>query len=128
MIVRRAAAAFGLFVLLAQQVDAAAGRIITLALPRPAAANEDVVLHVRAGVLRRGMEIDVYSGDMLLGTVSPFGVRGTHDAGIYTIPLKATPRGRRIQVRLVLTDAGRPDRAPTDKELRGVTLAFVRKT
>jgi len=127
VIVRRAVAAFALFALLAQQADAAAGRVVTLTLPRQAAANEDVVIRVRAGVLRRGMEIDVYSGDALLGTVSPFGVRGTHDAGTYTIPLRSAPHGSRIQVRLVLTDAGKPDRAPTDRELRGVTLAFVKK-
>lgn len=126
---RRFAAALALLAFFTQPAWAAeVGRIITLTLPRQAAANEDAVLRVRAGVLRRGMEIDVYGDGVLLGTVSPFGVRGTHDAGTYTIPLRRAPHGRRIQLRLVLTDAGKTDRAPTNRELRGVTLAFIKRS
>ncbi|MEI9993654.1 MAG: hypothetical protein WDM91_03580 [Rhizomicrobium sp.] len=123
---RRLAAALALLALLAPGADAA-GRIVTLTLPRAAAADEEIVLRVRAGVLRRGMEVDLYDGrGSLLGTVSPFAIRGGHEAGTYSIPLGTHPTpGRRLTIRLVLTEFGKPPRAPTRLEVRGVTSAFV---
>lgn len=126
---RLAAALFALLALTLPAANAAApGRVVTLTLPRAATANEEVVVRVRAGYLRRGMEIDVYDArGTLLGSVSPFAIRGHREAGTYSIPLHAV-QARRIRLRLVLTDAGEPPRAPTTAEVRGVTTAFVPTT
>ncbi len=104
------------------------GRIVILSVPQVATPNDDLVLHVNAGVLRRGMEIDIYTGNTLLGTVSPFAVRGAHAAGLYAIPVHVPRMSRRLRIRVVLTDAGEPDRTPTAKELRGVSLDIVRRS
>lgn len=123
---RGLAAAFAVLALLAPGTDAAApGRAVTLALPHAPAANQDVVLRVRAGFLKRGMAIDVYdAGGKLLGTVSPFAIRGHREAGTYSIPLGHAPP-HRLRLRLVLTEFGEEPRAPTAQELRGVTVQFI---
>jgi hypothetical protein len=124
MRLRRAAALFALLALTAPGAEAAAFRDVRIVLPNPVAPG-DLMLRVRAGVLPRGAEVDVYDGHgTLLGTVSPFGVHG--EAGTYTIPLHGgTTPARSITVRLVLTEAGRPPRAPTLREVRGVTLVGI---
>ncbi|MEJ0025555.1 MAG: hypothetical protein WDN01_05955 [Rhizomicrobium sp.] len=126
---RIAAAALALFALLGQPASAAAARVVTIAVPRTVPASENLVLRVRAGVLPRGAEIDVYGEGALLGTVSPFAVRGGQGAGTYTIPLpdRLARRGR-VTIRLVLTEAGAPPRAPTRRELRGVALVAIGAT
>ena len=112
-----------LLVLMASGADAAAFRDVRLVLPRAAPARVDVALRVHAGRLPPGSEIDVYGeGGALLGTISPFGARRGHEAGTYTIPVRASlVQGRRLTVRLVLTQPGKPPRAPTRGEVREVT-------
>lgn len=122
----RLAAVAVVLALLALDANASApGRAVTLALPHAPAAHQDVVLRVQAGFLKRGMEIDVYdAGGKLLGTVSPFAIRGHREAGAYSIPLGHAPP-RRLRLRLVLTEFGEKPRAPTAQELRGVTVQFI---
>lgn len=106
---------------------AATFAIWTLVAPRAATPTEEMVVRVQTGVLAHGAEIDVRDArGALLGTISPFGLRGGQSAGTYTIPLGAI--ARRAVVRLVLTEAGRPPRAPTSREVRGVTLDFIAVT
>ncbi len=123
---RLGVAALALFALAAPPAGAAAARIVMLIVPRTVPASANLVLRVRAGVLPRSAEIDVYGDGTLLGTVSPFALRGGHAAGTYTIPLpnRLAHRGR-VAIRLVLTQAGAPPRAPTSRELRGVTLVAI---
>ncbi|HEX4302253.1 MAG TPA: hypothetical protein VHZ78_05640 [Rhizomicrobium sp.] len=120
MRLRKAAALLACLALTASGAEAAAFRAVRIAVP--AAASDNSVLRVRAGILPRGAEVDVYdNAGVLLGTVSPFGVHG--EAGIYTIPLHSgMTRMHSLTVRLVLTEAGKPSRAPTLREVRGVAL------
>ena len=114
-------AAVALCLLMAQGA-AAAGRLITLT-PHARRGTEQV-LRVETGVLRRGIQIDVYANGALIGSVSPFAIRGGHAAGTYSIPLRAADvAARRLRIRLVLTEPGKPDRAPTAREVRSVSLA-----
>jgi hypothetical protein len=90
------------------------------------ADGQSLVLRVRAGVLRRGAEIDVYGNGVLLGTVSPFATPGGSEAGGYTLPLPASlQHARRIALKFVLTEAGRKPRAPTARELRDARLTAI---
>ena len=119
----RLAAALAVLVLFAQDARAAAGRFFVLTQSHAATADEAVILRVHAGFLRKGDQIDIYDGDgTLLGSVSPFAVHGS-EAGTYTITLPpALGARRRIAVRLVLSAFGHPPRAPTQRELHGVSL------
>ncbi len=116
----KAAVLLAWLALTATVAEAAAFRAVRVAVP--AVASDSTVLRVRAGVLPRGAEVDVYDDHgALLGTVSPFGVHGA--AGTYAIPLHPGMTGARsLTVHLVLTEAGKPPRAPTLREVRGVTL------
>jgi hypothetical protein len=115
------AAALVLAALFAQPAGAAR----VLAVPQ-VADGYALVLHVRAGVLRRGAEIDVYGNGVLLGTVSPFATRGGDEAGTYTLALPDTlQHARRIALKFVLTEAGRKPRVPTARELRDARLAAI---
>src|SRR5580658_535240 len=68
-------ASIGLGSAQAQAQPATTARVVELALPRAASANEAVDLEVRTGVVLRGTQIDVTtpSGE-LLGTISPFAI------------------------------------------------------
>jgi hypothetical protein len=104
---------------------AAAGQY-TLVVPRAPHADEALAVQVRVGVLQHGSEIDVTSGGVLLGTVSPFAIRGGHEAGTYTVPLAGVNRrGARVAIRLTLTHFGNRPRAPTAQEVRSVRLVYL---
>ena len=108
----------------ASEADAA-GRY-TLVVPRAAAADEALAVQIRIGVLKHGSEIDVASGAVLLGTVSPFAIRGKHEAGTYNVPLPGTMRrGTRVTIGLTLTHFGDKPRAPTAQEVRSVKLVYL---
>lgn len=87
--------------------------LIDLALSRPPAAGERLLLEVDAGVLAAGEEIVLRTLDgQLIGTVSPHGIRSGEAAGTYPVPVPAallpTMRdGRRLRLRATIERAGR---------------------
>jgi hypothetical protein len=103
-------------------------RVVELALPRAAAADERVDLQVQAGPVPRGSEIDITTpGGELIGTISPFAIRAGRPAGTYTFPLPARDiRDGRVTVRLSVRSAGTTPRAPTADEVPNVSLGFTR--
>lgn len=127
-IVALALAAIGLGSAQAQAQPAATARLVELALPHAAAANEAVDLEVRTGVMPRGTEIDVTtpSGE-LLGTISPFAIPPGHPAGTYTIPLSASDIvNGHVTVQLSVKGYGIPPRPPTASEVRDVSIGYTR--
>jgi hypothetical protein len=103
-------------------------RVVTLALPRPPAPGETVILRVTTGALPRGARVVVRLTDgEVLGAVSPFGVLPGRKAGPSMIPLpeKAMANGK-VQLVLEVEEKGQPPgRAPTRKEVEAVDLVFV---
>jgi hypothetical protein len=123
---RLAAALLALLALSSLGAWAAAAGQYTLVVPRAPHANETLGVQVRVGVLQHGSEIDVTSGGVLLGTVSPFAIRGGHEAGTYTVPLTGVDgRGARVAIRLTLTHFGNRPRAPTAQEVRSVRIVYL---
>jgi hypothetical protein len=100
---------------------------VELILPRPAADREAVRLQISVGELARGARLRVSTGNgVLLGTVSPFGVRRGQAAGSYTLPLPATAIvNGRVELRLEVEEPGAVARAPKPGEVEGVTLVYV---
>jgi hypothetical protein len=130
---RAAAAALALFAWLAQNVlaqDAAApdtnmgSQNLSLVLPHALAAGETAAIEVQVGPISRGRQVIVTTAaGRPLGTISPFGTRAGQDAGTFTLPVPADAiRDGRVAVRLTITEAGGPPRAPTPQEVRGVKV------
>ncbi|MFC5324176.1 hypothetical protein [Bradyrhizobium oligotrophicum] len=96
---------------------------VDLVLPRPLGAGETAVIEIRLGALARGQEVTVTTASgMLLGTVSPFGLRAGEDAGTYALPVPTDAiGGGRLTIRLSISQPG-GSRAPTRQEVRSVTL------
>jgi hypothetical protein len=117
-------AALTLFALLAQRP---ASRAVTLVLPHALREDETATLLVTVGAIPRGATIDVTTpAGRLLGTISPYGIRAGRAAGTYTVPLPADAiSGRRVSLLLSLHAHGE-QRAPTEKEVKGVR-AVVRR-
>jgi hypothetical protein len=112
----------------AQAQPATTARVVELALPRAASADEAVDLEVQTGVMPRGTEIDVTtpSGE-LLGTISPFAIPPGHPAGTYVIPLNANDIvNGHVTVQLSLRGYGIPPRPPTASEVRNVSIGYTR--
>ena len=133
MVKHPVAAAFTLLALLApgglpdahaQTATATGAREITLALPHELRTGENAWLQVQVGPIARGQEINVTTASgQPLGTISPFAVRPGQDAGTYPLPLPAEAiRDGRVAVRLTISQAGGPPRAPTAQEVRGVKV------
>lgn len=126
---RRAAAAFALLALLAQNglaqdANVGSGQDITLVVPRPLAAGETAAIEVQVGPISRGRQIAVTTASgQPLGTISPFGTRAGQDAGTFTLPVPPDAiRDGRVAIRLTISQAGAPPRAPTTQEVRGVKV------
>ena len=111
----------------AQTAEVAASRDITLTLPHPLAPGELAWLSVQVGRIGPGQEIDVTTASgQSLGTISPFGLRLGREAGTFTLPVPADAiRDARIVVRLTISQAGAPPRAPNAEEVRSVTLGVA---
>ena len=103
---------------------------VELALPRPIASDEALLLQISAGPLPSGAEISVTGSDgELLGTVSPFGVRRGQGSAAYSIPIAQTAlRDGRISLRLELREPGAPARAPTQAEVQDLSLEIMKVT
>jgi hypothetical protein len=130
---RRAVAAFALLALLVQNglaqnaargTNVDAGQNLTLALPRPLAAGETAAIEVQVGPISRGRQITVTTATgEPLGTISPFGTRAGQDAGTFSLPVPAEAiRDGRIAIRITISQAGAPARAPTTQEVRAVKV------
>jgi hypothetical protein len=117
----RAALALLAFLGAGAGVANAAGRDIVLAAP---ASGHALWLAVKVGRLARGKEIDVATADgRALGTISPYGIRAGSDAGTYTLPVPADAvQDGKLGIRLSVDE-----RAPTDDEVRSVTLSATPK-
>jgi len=120
----RVATALALALLIAQVACAATRDYKTLMLPHPPKPGETAFVEVRVGALPTGHEIELTTDTgRMLGVISPHGIRPGRDAGIYTVPLPANViRDGRVRVRLTITRAGAPPRAPSVDEVRGVRL------
>jgi hypothetical protein len=108
----------------AQGETAGTAQELTLALPHPLRAGETAGIELRLGPIARGRTVTVTtaSGEPL-GTISPFGTRAGEDAGTYTLPVPEDAiRDGRIAVRITISQAGGPPRAPTAQEVRGTKL------
>jgi len=102
-------------------------RVYDLPLPRAAAAGEALVARVSVGPLKAHLRIIVrIRNGEIAGTVSPFGTQARQGPAIYTIPLPADAAKEGV-VRLLLevVEKNAPTRAPTDDEVRGITLAYI---
>src|SRR5216117_2513635 len=120
---RAPVAALALFSFLAQD---STGRTVTLALPHELRAGESASLIVTVGVIPRGAEIEITTtSGGLVGVISPYGIRAGHEAGTYTIPLRAEAiSGRRVSLLLSIHANGK-QRAPTMKEVRRVRVKIM---
>jgi hypothetical protein len=109
------------FALLAQPVPA--GRAVTLTLPHSLRAGDRVWLQVRVGDIGHG-EITVAQPDgKRLGVISPYGFRAGQSAATYTIPVPVDAiAGDRLLLRLFFNQGGRPERAPTSKEVPSISV------
>jgi len=89
-------------------------------------AGESASLVVRVGVIPRGAEIEITAtSGILVGVISPYGIRPGREAGAYTIPLPAAAiSGRRVTLLLSL-NTNRRQRAPTTKEVKRVEVKIV---
>lgn len=103
-------------------------RIVEVAVPRAAPANEAVELAVQVGVLARGSAINVTTAaGILLGKISPFGNRPGEPVGTYRLKLPPDAiRDGRIVVSLSVSRFGEPARAPTADEVRGISVTYTR--
>jgi hypothetical protein len=104
-----------------------AARIITLDLPEPLAPGATAWIEVQVGPVGSGRRIEVTTGSgQPLGVISPFGTRVGQDAGIYPLPVPQDAiRDGRLSVRLTISQAGAPARAPTADEVRSVKLGVA---
>jgi hypothetical protein len=126
---RPAAAALALLALLAQSGWAQDGNVastqeLTLDLPHPLRAGEAAWIEVQVGPISRGRQVTVTTAaGEPLGTISPFGTRAGQDAGTFSLPVPAEAiRDGRVAIRIAISQAGAPARAPTVQEVRGVKL------
>jgi hypothetical protein len=99
---------------------------IDLVLPRPLGGGETAAIEISLGPLAQGQEVTVTTASgMLLGTISPFGIRAGADAGTYNLPVpKDAISGDRLSIRLSISQPG-GSRAPTPQEVRSVTLKLA---
>jgi hypothetical protein len=101
---------------------------LTLAVPRPPATGESLLLRVEVGPLARGALLVVRTaGGTRVGSIAPFGARAREKGGFYTLPLpqKLVATGE-IDLRFEIDQKGaKAVRPPTAKELLGVELVFV---
>lgn len=111
-------------VLLLQGGCAAAGDYRELALPHAPRPGERVYLEVRLGALAPGQELQLTDArGRSLGTLSPHGARAGREAGTFVLPVPADAvRAGRLRVRLSVTRAGAPARAPDDNEVEALRL------
>lgn len=118
------AAVMGAFA--AQSSPAQEGRMIELALPRPAARGEAVQLRVTVGPLAPGSRLAVVSEDgEILGAVAPFSQRGGGSTtATIPIPRTAIVDGR-LRARLQVVEPGAPPRPARDDEVRELHLVLA---
>ena len=107
---------------------AAAGGETVLVLQHPLRAGESVWVAVEVGVIQRGQEILVSTtSGLVIGTVSPFGIRAGQEAGAYVLPVPAEAvRDGRLSLRLRITRFDGPPRAPTAQEVKSLKLSVTR--
>lgn len=100
---------------------------MTLVLPHTLRAGETAWLELTLGAIERGAEIEIATtSGRLVGVISPFGIRSGQQAGTYTVPLPAEAiSGDRVALRLSLDTHGRPERAPTTKELKSIRVKIT---
>jgi hypothetical protein len=120
---RFAAAALGLLAILVLGGGAATAQELTLPLPPSFRPGETAWVEVEVGpVGRREVTIATASGQ-LIGVISPFGPRAGETAGVYALPLPAEViADGRVTIRLTITQADGVPRAPTEQEVRRVTV------
>ncbi len=120
---RWAAAALALLTLLASH---AAAQDLTLALPHMLGAGESAFIEVQLGLISKGRVVAVTTAaGEPLGTIAPFGTRPGQSAGTYTLPLPAAAiRDGRVTIRLTISQAGGPPRAPTAQEVTSVKVGI----
>lgn len=126
---RRFVIALACMLLLACAHATQAGDVVVIALPRPVAAGERILLEVELGVLGSGEEIVLRTPDgRLIGTASPHGIRPGNAAGTYVVPVPAEiasepPVRHQLPIRLLVERAGaavRPARADEVRSVRAV--------
>lgn len=106
------------------QSSSAPGRVVNLVLPRSVSADEAVWLEVKLGVIQSGAEIEIQTtSGRSLGVISPHGIRSGNEAGTYPVPVpRDAIADNRLSLRISLNRQGRPERAPTTKEVKSVRL------
>jgi len=91
----------------------------TVTVPCP---DGTAMVQLRSGPLPRGVNVVVRSGDRIVGTVAPFGVRNG-GAGTYVFPLPAgLAHDGKVALTLSRTEVGVADRAPSDQEVEAVSV------
>jgi hypothetical protein len=102
-----------------------------VALTRTPAAGERVVLEVELGVIGSGREVVLRTWDgLLIGTISPYGIRPGNAAGTYAVPvppeaLRRALRDGRLRLQFLIETAGvaaRPVRADEVRSVRAVLI------
>ena len=113
--------------LLAQMVYAAD---TTLGMPHALRSGETAWLEVKVGAISKGDEIEVETpAGRFLGVISPFGIRGGHDAGTYTLPIPVDViLNDRVTVRVFVKAFGQAQRTPTKNEVKSLIVKIVGPT
>ena len=125
MVLVAAASAAAMTTLATQAPSAQEGRMIELAIPRPAARGEAAQLQVTTGPLAPGSRVVVVSEDgQVLGAVAPFGQRSGTTSTTIPIPRSAIVGGR-LRAQLQVVEPGAPPRPPRDDEVRELNLVLV---
>lgn len=102
-----------------------------IALPRTPAAGERVVLEVELGAIGSGHEVVLRTSDgLLVGTVSPHGIKPGNAAGTYAVPvppeaLRRALRDGRLRLRFLIETSGiaaRPARIDEVLNVRAVLI------
>lgn len=102
-----------------------------IALLRTPAAGERVVLEVELGAIGSGQEIVLRTSDgLLVGTISPHGIRPGNAAGTYTVPippeaLQRALRDGRLRLRFLIETSGIAVRAARTDEVRSVRVVLI---
>ena len=104
-----------------------AGRLVTLALPRPLETGDAVWVKVTVGQIARGAEIVLTtSAGRMVGVISPYGVRSGQEAGTYTVPVPADAiTDSRVSLRLAVDQTGRARRAATRQEVKKIEVSVT---
>ena len=102
-----------------------------IALPRTPVAGERAVLEVELGAIGSGQEIVLRTSDgLLIGTISPHGIRPGNAAGTYVVPvppeaLQRALRDSRLRLRFLIETSGIAARPARENEVLNVQAVLI---